>query len=127
MRGKSLLVLVTAGLLLTSATGALSAVSMDRSLRVAVASDANAYLGYQADFSDNDGILANGTVTVTNQIGTSNLEVTVDVDGRTNATTLDPGEATTFSYENVTCGADVVASAEGDRVGIELTRTVDCA
>jgi len=72
-------------------------------------------------------------VTVKNQLpsGTSLTNVTVGYGERTRtlATATDPlhpGESTTVTFQNVTCGGTVVVDARGDSVTVLLERTVSC-
>jgi hypothetical protein len=115
-----LVALALVGLSAVTGAGSVSSTSADRGVSVNVADDEEAYLGI--DFG---AVVNNGTdrqLTVSNQVTTGDLTVTVDgVDG-----TAEPGDPAEFT---VPCGStvDITATAPDERARIEATRVVDCS
>jgi hypothetical protein len=116
----------------TAGTSAFSAASLDRGVQIGVASDDDAYLGVAVT-----GTATNNTttasVTVTNQFpgGTALTTVVATVDDDTVTLTpsdgsLNGGEPTSATIEDVTCDDTVVIHASGDAVAVTLERQVDC-
>lgn len=119
----------TVALATTVGTGAVSSISAERGMNVAVVDDEEAYLGLDVETVTTE----NGTevnVTVSNQFpdGTT-LDVTVSHDGVTaypGKHSLESGETRWVAFENATCDGTVTVTATGDDVAVELERDVDC-
>jgi len=128
-------VVIAAGLVVlstTAGTGAFSATTVDRSAEIAVVDDDSAYLAVTVT-ANATGNETTATVTVTNQFppGTALTAVRVEHDDDSRSAlpddgSLDPGEPSTATFENVTCDGTVTIAASGDGVAVELERDVDC-
>jgi len=124
-------VVVAAGLVAlatTAGTGAVSSMSAERGMNVHVVDDKDAYLGVDIETeTSEDGTEVN--VTVSNQFpsGTT-LHVTVSHDDTAHPGdgSLESGQKRWVRFENADCSENVIITASGDGVTVELEREVDC-
>ncbi|MFB6161154.1 MAG: hypothetical protein ABEJ61_08260 [Haloferacaceae archaeon] len=134
MTRRRLLLAATVAVVLAfvTSTGAVSTVTMDRGVEVAVADDPNAYLGVERAVTGVGDGTANLSVTVTNRFpsGADLATVEVTVDGTTadlaRGDPLAPGESATHAFRSVGCGDRIAVEAFGDGVRVRLYRSVTC-
>ncbi|WP_323676423.1 hypothetical protein [Halorubellus sp. PRR65] len=116
----------------TAGTSAFSAASLDRSVQIDVADDQSAYLGVSVTGNATNNTTT-ATVTVTNQLPGDIALTTVTATDEGDSTSLTPGDGsldggdtTSATIENVTCGETVVIHASGDAVTVTLEREIQC-
>lgn len=135
MRPRALAVLLAAllaGTTLTIGTSGFSSMAADRGVEVSVAPDDSAYIGFAQTLDGGADGTTNLTVQVTNRFTETELtSVTVTVGARTVDLTpadgsLDPGEQTTGTLDDVDCGASLLVDATGEAATAQLNRTVMC-
>ena len=122
-----------ASLALVSNTAAYSSVHADRGVLVQVVDDEDAYLGLQRTTTNASNGTADLDVTVSNQFaaGTDLTEVETTVDGTAvdlaSGGSLAPGETSSHTFANVSCGDAVAIDASGSGVRVSLNRSVPCS
>lgn len=127
MNRRRLLALGAAVALLASVagTGGFGSVNADRSVRVAVVDDDEAYLGIEGD----DASDGTWNVSLTNRLASgATLHVEVAIGDQRATATLDAGESESVTLTGVDCGATATVTAEGmdHSVTIEASREVPC-
>ncbi|RLM89217.1 hypothetical protein D3D02_08810 [Halobellus sp. Atlit-38R] len=121
-----------ASLALVSNTAAYSSVHADRGVQVQVVGDEDAYLGLQRTTTNASNGTADLDVTVSNQFaaGTDLTEIETSVDGTAvdlaSGGSLAPGETSSHTFANVSCGDAVAIDASGSGVRVSLKRSVPC-
>lgn len=131
-RDRSLLLVVALLVVVGVVTGTsgISSMGADRDIRVAIADDDSAYVGFNQTASGTTTGTTNLDLTLTNQFpsGVTLQGVTVTVDGETaNLGPLEPGESNTTEFDGVDCDSSIVVEASGDSVEVQLDREVDCS
>lgn len=131
-RSLSLVLATVAVLALVTSTGGVSSVTGDRDVRIAVAPDHSAFLGFEQSTGTVTNGTTNVTLTVTNGFpsGTSLATVEITVDGETENLVADgslgSGESAGATFENVACDAKITVEASGSDVFARLVRSVEC-
>jgi len=129
LRKLALVTLVVAVILVIPATGGFSSVSADRGMKVSIAPDGSAYLGFEQETSNinENTSSADLNVTIINRLG-SGLTVTVDSgSGGEHTKSLGPGESEEYTFFDVQCGSTIYVEASGSGVTVEFERKVpDC-
>jgi hypothetical protein len=133
MTHRNLLVVLGAVVLLgalATSTGGVSSLLVDRSVHVGVTDDPEAYVGFEQTPHDEGNDTTNLTVTLRNQFPGDNSLWTVAVtlgDERVQLASeldpLDPGEQTSYTFENVSCGDPIHILVVGEDVSVYLNRT----
>lgn len=130
-RKLALVTLVVSGILVLPATGGFSSASVDRGMKVAIAPDGSAYVGFEHDTSNiNDTTnTADLEVTITNQLGSEQTLDTVNVTVDSETKDLGPlgqGNPNSATFEDVPCESTIYVEASGSGVVIEFDRKVEC-
>ncbi|MFT4889789.1 MAG: hypothetical protein ACI9YT_000700 [Halobacteriales archaeon] len=130
-RSLSLVLATVAVLALVTSTGGVSSATVDRGVRIAVAPDHSAFLGFEPSTGTVTDGTTNVTLTVTNGFpsGTTLATVEVTVDGETRKLvanrSLGSGESAGATFENVACDARITVEASGAGVFVRLVRSVE--